>query len=122
MNEIIRDLKGVEGREEVTLAAVAPICDIVFTPDGRAAICATNKPGAVGDIVPVCTDAIVSLDSASATTFTVGAAVGWNSTTKLAVAGATAGSRAVGFAYRAKTSGQLNVLVRLNGPAPQVQS
>lgn len=122
MNEIVRDLKGHEGREEVTLTASANQADLVFTPDGRAAICC--KPGAAanGETVPVSTDCLVRLDSASATTFAVGVEVGWNSTTKLAVAAATAGSRACGRAYAAKTSGQTSVLVRLNGPAPQVQS
>lgn len=122
MNEIVRDLKGHEGREEITATAAGVQADLYFTPDGRAAI--SCKPGPVlnGELIPVTTDALVLLDSASATTFAVGVEVGWNSTTKLAVAAATAGSRACGRVVRAKTAGQTTVLVRLNGPAPQVQS
>lgn len=122
MNEIVRDLGGADEREELVLAANAPQADLVFTPDGRAAIVMLPRAALNGETVPVTTNALVRLDSASATTFAVGAAVGFNTTTKLAVAGATAGSRACGHAYAAKTSGQLSVLVRLNGPAPQVQS
>lgn len=122
MNEIVRDLKGIEGREELVAPALGPQADLVFTPDGRAAISCKPGPFAANESIPVSTDCLVLLDSASATTFAVGAEVGWNSTTKLAVAAATVGSRACGRAYRAKTSGQLSVLVRLNGPAPQVQS
>ena len=120
MNEIVRDFGGPSAREEVTLGATAKTGDIVFTTSGLAGVIVEPGDHASGDRVAVCTDCLVELDSASATTFSAEVAVSWHTTNKLAVANATAGSRAVGFAARAKTNGQVTVLVRLNQRIPQV--
>jgi predicted RecA/RadA family phage recombinase len=69
-------------------------------------------PYASGDKAPVIVDAIVSVPSASATTISVGARVGWDEPSKLAVS--TAGTYALGGAYVAKTNGQTRVICRLN--------
>jgi hypothetical protein len=61
--------------------------------------------------VAISTDALVLVDSASATTFAAGAAVQWNSSTKLAV---TAGGTQMGKAEKAKVANETSVLVRLN--------
>lgn len=98
--------------EEVTLGAAAIPGDVVQTSDGLAAIVQGVGPYASGDKAPVITNAIVRVPSASATTISVSARVGWDATNKLAVS--TTGDYALGGAYVAKTNGQTSVLCRLN--------
>lgn len=118
MNETLRELGTNEGRQEFTLTAAAVPGEIVFLGDGSAAACMHSNDAAIGATVPVATDIVLSLDSASGTTFARGGAVWWNSTTKLAVPEGTSGARPVGYAAAAKTSGQLSVLTTLNGQRP----
>lgn len=113
-NETFRELGGNDGREEFTLTATALPGDIVYTGDGLAAVTKHSHNGIATDSVPVATDELVLLDSASATTFTARAAVWWNPSTKLAVAEGTTGARPAGLCVFAKTNGQVTVLVRLN--------
>jgi hypothetical protein len=115
MNETIRDLGGPSAREEVTLTASAKTGDIVFTGDGRAAIIYDCGDLVSGDTPATSTNALVKLDSASATLFSVGQDVFWDVTNKVAVVAQTAASRLVGRCVVAKTNGQTSVLTRLNG-------
>ena len=122
MNETIRELGTNEGREEFTLTAAALPGDVVFLGDGTAAICMHSHNAVAGETVPVATDIVLSMDSASGTLFARGAGVAWNPTTKLAVPEGTAGSRPIGLAAAAKTNGQTAVTVRLNGQRPTGES
>lgn len=113
MNALVRNLAGIEGNEEVTLSAAAVPGDIVYTGDSQAAVILSTKDLASGDKVAVSTDAIVDVDSASATTFAVGAKVYFDTATKLAVASGST-KPYLGLAVVAKTNGQTKVRVRLN--------
>jgi predicted RecA/RadA family phage recombinase len=113
MNQLVRDLGGDVGHEDFTLAATLVPGDIVFTGDGKAGVINSSKGGVSGDIVSIITNAIVKVDSASGTTFAVGAKVYFDTATKLAVA-AGATKPFLGTAIVAKISGQLQVMVRLN--------
>jgi hypothetical protein len=113
-NELVRDLGGFSGREEFTATVAGKTGDIVFTGSGKAAIVCDTADYAIGERVAVSTDALVLVDSASATTFAAGATVNWDATNKLAVASGTAGTTAMGKAEKAKVANELSVLVRLN--------
>ena len=110
-NEVIRDLGGLDGREEFTAAAAGRNGDIVFTGSGKAGIVCEPSTYVVGQRVAISTDALVLVDSAAATTFAAGATVQWNAGTKLAV---TAGGTNMGKAEKAKVANETSVLVRLN--------
>lgn len=110
-NEIVRDLGGLDGREEFTAAAAGRNGDIVFTGSGKAGIVCEPSTYVIGQRVAISTDALVLVDSAAATTFAAGATVQWNAGTKLAV---TAGGTNMGKAERAKVANETSVLVRLN--------
>jgi predicted RecA/RadA family phage recombinase len=112
MSLLIKDLGGVDAREEyVCLAETLPGA-IVQTTDGLLGYVMGSRAYATGEKAPITTDALVSLDSASATTFSAGGSVYWNMSTKLAVA--SGAHPHAGGAIKAKTSGQLLVDVRLN--------
>ena len=113
-NELVRDLGGFSGREEHTAAAAGLTGDIVFTGSGKSAYVCYTSDYAAGERVAITTDALVRVDSASATTFAAGADVNYNTTTKLAVASGTAGTSKIGKAEIAKVANELSVLVRLN--------
>lgn len=110
-NEVIRDLGGLDGREEFTAAAAGRNGDIVFTGSGKAGIVCEPSTYVIGQRVAISTDALVLVDSAAATTFAAGATVQWNAGTKLAV---TAGGTNMGKAEKAKVANETSVLVRLN--------
>lgn len=110
-NEVIRDLGGLDGREEFTAAAAGRNGDIVFTGSGKAGIVCEPSTYVIGQRVAISTDALVLVDSAAATTFAAGATVQWNAGTKLAV---TAGGTNMGKAEKAKVANETAVLVRLN--------
>lgn len=110
-NEVVRDLGGLDGREEFTAAAAGRNGDIVFTGSGKAGIVCEPATYVIGQRVAISTDALVLVDSAAATTFAAGATVQWNAGTKLAV---TAGGTNMGKAERAKVANETSVLVRLN--------
>ena len=113
MHDLVRDLSGIDGREEFVCTAVTKPGDLVQTPDGLIAYVMGTRDYAVGETVSITTDAIVDVDSASATTFAVGATAYYDLATKLAVAsGAT--KPGLGAVCVAKTSGQTKVRVRLN--------
>ncbi len=115
-NTLVRNLAGMEGNEEVTLAAAAVPGDIVFTGDGKAAVVLGTRDYASGETVAVSTNAIVDVDCGSATTFAIKATVYWNTSTKLAVA-AGATQPHLGAAVRAKLNGETKARVRLNAVA-----
>jgi predicted RecA/RadA family phage recombinase len=101
-------------REEHTAGAALEPGDVVQTADGLAGIVAGNSNVASGAKCTVITDAIVSLPSASGTTFSAGAAVQWDNGGELVVAAGGAGDFVLGSAFEAKTSGQTIAKVRLN--------
>lgn len=112
-HDLVRDLQGMGNHEEFVCTAITRPGDLVQTTDGLIGYVMGVRDYAIGETVPVVTDAIVDVDSASATTFAVGATVYYNLTTKLAVAsGAT--QPGLGAAVIAKTNGQTKVRVRLN--------
>jgi predicted RecA/RadA family phage recombinase len=115
MNNLIRDLGGFPGREEFTAIAAGRTGDIVFTGSGKAGLVCDTADYAIGESVAITTDALVEIDSASATTFAVGATVNYDAANKLAVASGTAGTSAIGKAQRAKIANEVVVLIRLNG-------
>jgi predicted RecA/RadA family phage recombinase len=115
MNEVVRDLGGYASREEYTCTGATKTGDIFLTGSGKACIVCDTADSVSGDKVAVATDALVLVDSASATTFAAAAAVSYDPTTKLAVASGTGGSIAIGKAEKAKVANELSVLVRLNG-------
>ena len=83
---------------------------IVQAPSTRPGVVQSIVPTVEGDTVNVRTDGQYEVPSASGTTFALGATVGWNDTTGLAVTGG-AGDFDIGIAGLAKVSGQLVVLV-----------
>lgn len=112
MASLVKDLGGVDGREEFVCAAVQKPGDIVRLPDGSFGYVMGSKDYAIGEKAPVTTDAIVDVQSASATTVSVGAAVFYNTSTNLAVA--SGNHPGIGGAMKAKVDGELFVRVRLN--------
>jgi predicted RecA/RadA family phage recombinase len=114
MNNLVRDLGGMAGRQEFTATVAGKTGDIVFTGSGQAGYVCDTADHAIGDSVAITTDALVEVDAAGATTFAVGATVNYNTTTKLAVASGTAGTSAIGKAERAKVADEITVLVRFN--------
>jgi predicted RecA/RadA family phage recombinase len=86
---------------------------VVQCPSGRAGVIDQLKPAVEGDHCKAVTEGRYAFPAASGTTFSVGAEVGWNDTTRKAVAAAD-GDWKLGIAARAKTSGQLEVEVFLN--------
>lgn len=101
-------------REEVASAALNP-GDIVVSSDGVPGVVAGNGPIANGERYTLLLGCRGYVPSASATTFTAGATVDFNDTTKLAVASG-AGDFAIGAAVKAKTSGQTQVEVQMYYP------
>jgi predicted RecA/RadA family phage recombinase len=112
MAQLLRDFGGVDAREEHVCTAAQKPGDIVQTPDGYFGVVMGSKDYVIGERAPITTDALVAVDSASATTITVGAAVFFNTTTRLAVASGV--HPGIGGAARAKLNGELFVNVRLN--------
>jgi len=101
-------------REKFIAGAAFEPGDVCQSPDGLAAVVVGVANVASGDEVTVTTDAIVSLPSASGTTYSVGDAVQWDTSGELIVAAGGAGDFVLGSAWRAKTSGQTVGIVRLN--------
>lgn len=87
--------------------------DIVLAPSGNPGVVQGQRPLEEDEVATLCTTGKYEVASASGTTFSAGDIVGWNNTTKLAVAGG-AGTYDIGVASRAKTSGQLTVQVLLH--------
>jgi hypothetical protein len=111
-HELIKDYGGIDGREEHVCTAETKPGDLVVTSTGRFGLVLGHKTFETGEVCPVTTDALIDVDSASATTVSAAAAVFYNTTTKLAV---TSGAHpGLGLAARAKTSGQLKMRVRIN--------
>lgn len=111
MHSLIRNLAGVEGNETYVCVGATKANDLVALPDGSVGFVLGNRDYVAGEEVAVTTDALVSVDSASATTFAVGATVRFDTGTKLAV---SAGGIGLGDAIEAKVNGQTKVKVRLN--------
>lgn len=112
MHYLVRNLAGDQGNESF----IAPVGgvranDLVVLPSGMVGFVLGNRDYLQGEEVAVTTDAIVEADSASGTTIAAGATARYDTATRLAV---STGGVGLGEAERAKTSGQLKMLVRLN--------
>lgn len=92
--------------------------DIVVAPSGRPGVVQGQRPLESGEPSTIRTTGKYDVASASATTFTAGASVGWDNTNKLAVA---EGDFVIGTAARAKTNGQLSVQVIFNDPIARIE-
>lgn len=92
--------------------------EILQLPDGRAAVNIGQKAVAIGDAYGLQTSGIFNIASASATTFSAGAEVYWDSSASVAVGASNdldgSADFYLGYAVAAKTSGQLTVQVDLN--------
>jgi predicted RecA/RadA family phage recombinase len=107
-----RLMYGGGGEIHLTAAAVLQPGDIVLGA-GHAAVVSGCAAIAIGDRFAAYTKGVFEVDSASATTFTVGAEVEWDDTTNLAVA-AAGGTFDLGRAAKAKIATELKVWVNLN--------
>lgn len=87
--------------------------DIVQCASGRAGVVEGLRPVAEGEYATANCRVRSDVTSASGTTFSAGAVVGWDDTNKVAVASAD-GDFDLGKAARAKTSGQTVVSVIFN--------
>lgn len=106
-------IRRTDGRYSFNAAAAAAPGEVILRPDGTPSILDGLEAVAIGQLIepqPLVPNIIAELDSLSATTFTVGATVYWDNTNKVAN-GTASGNTRVGIAARAKTSGQLSVLV-----------
>jgi predicted RecA/RadA family phage recombinase len=83
---------------------------IVQAPSTRPGVVQSIVPTVEDDTVNVKTDGIYEVPSATGTLFALGATVGWDDTTNLAVAAGT-GDFDIGIAGLQKVSGQLIVQV-----------
>lgn len=105
-----------DGRFPYPAAAAYVPGDIMVRPDGSLAVLDGLEGVASGQLfspTPL-KDKIVEVDSASGSTFSVGASVYWDASAKLATA-TSSGNTLMGKAIRAKTSGQLVVIVNVTG-------
>ena len=107
-------LVGVYDEEQVTV----PVGgynpgDIVQAPSGRAGVVQGQRPLEEGEVATLKTEGKFLVDSASATTFALGAEVEWDDTGKLAVA-AAGGDFDIGRASKAKVNGDTKVEILLN--------
>ena len=84
----------------------------IFELGPRAVVYNSLKPASSGDLVNVVSRGNFNVDSASATTFSVGDIVEYDSSDGLAVD--TGGDFEIGFAIKGKVAGELSVLVALN--------
>lgn len=82
--------------------------------DGRVGVVAGLEAVAIGDPVTFYVEGKYDLNCASATTFSAGDKVFWDNTNNVAKTTATGGYELIGTAVKAKTSGQLSVLVEIN--------
>ena len=83
--------------------------------DGHVGVLAGLEAVAIGDAFTAQVEGKYDVKAASATTFSAGDKVYWDATNKLAKTTATGGYSYVGIAVKAKVSGELSVLVELNG-------
>lgn len=116
-------LISADGRYGFAAAGVAQPGDLIIRPDGTPAILEGLESVRAGDLItpqPLFPTVIVDFPSASGTTFAVGADVYWDSAAKLATATASGNSR-VGKAVRAKSAGQLSVLVNCSASGSTIE-
>lgn len=109
----MHEIKRTDGRYAFNAAAALAPGELVLRPDGTPAILDGLESVAVGQLIepePLVPTNIVDFDSASATVFAAGAVVYHDAAAKQAVTLATGNTR-VGIAARAKSAGQLKVLV-----------
>lgn len=111
MHALVRNLGGVEGNETFICTGDTRANDLVVLPSGIVGFVLGNRDYVAGEEVAVTTDAIIDVDSASATTISAGATARFDTSTKLAI---TSGGVGLGEAELAKTSGQTKMRVRLN--------
>ncbi len=106
-------VRNVDGRYSFAAGAAFNPGDVIVRPCGTLAILDGLEPVASGALCspnPV-RGKTCEFDSLSASTFAVGASVYWDAAAKVATA-TSAGNTLIGTAARAKTSGQLSVLVQ----------
>ena len=105
-----------DGRFAYNAGAAFNPGDVVIRPDGSLAVhdgLEAVASGARFSPNPL-RGKIVEFDSGSSTTFSAGADVYWDNSAKLAVT-TSSGNTLIGKAIRAKTSGQLVVIVNVTG-------
>lgn len=105
---------GLPDEEQVTVPAggYSP-GEIVQAPSGRAGFVLGQRALEEGEPAILKTSGKVSVDSASATTFTAGDEIEWDDTGKVAVA-AAGGDFDIGRASKDKANGEVKVEVLLN--------
>lgn len=99
--------------EEAVAAAAYEPGQVVQLADGRAAVVQGVRAVESGETYSAITRGDIEFASASATTFSAGADVGWDDDANEAVAAASGDFR-IGVVKMAKTSGQTIVRVALN--------
>ena len=107
------EIQYLDGRYGYVTATAYTPGQIVIRPDLTLAWFDGLEACAIGAFIqpqPLFPTVIILVESASATTFAAGAVVYWDNTAKKATA-TSAGNTRMGIAARAKTAGQLNVLV-----------
>jgi predicted RecA/RadA family phage recombinase len=107
-----REYGGQDGRIEHVMAASGRSGDVVQLTTGELGVIMSVGDFVTGDTVMVATDIEADFACATGTTFSAGANVFYNLTTRLVVASGV--HPGMGEAVRAKTSGQLIARVRLN--------
>lgn len=119
MSEAIYRMNG--GQQDYTPSSAAAAGEIIQLSDGRAAVVKTTL--AASEKGAVYTSGIFDVDSASATTFLIGADVYWDTSASLAIgyAAAQPDDILIGTAVKAKVATELVVRVDLNA-VPLVNS
>jgi hypothetical protein len=112
MNKVVRE----DGRYAYNAPAAYVPGQMFLRPDGSPAILDGLEAVVSGQLIepqPLRPTLIMEVDSLSATTFAVGASVYLDVANQVAN-GTSSGNTLIGVAARAKTSGQLSVLVNCN--------
>ncbi len=107
------EVKYADGRLPFVAGAAFSPGDVIVRPDGTLAVHDGLVACDSGDLIspePVQPFKIIEVDCGSSTTFSVGATVYWDNSGKVATS-TSSGNTKIGIAARAKTSGQLKVLV-----------
>lgn len=112
MLAIFREYGGIDGRVEHTLGAAARSGDVVQLSTGELGVIMSVGDFVSGDVVMCATDIEADFACASGTTFSAGANVFYNLSTRLVVASGV--HPGMGEAVLAKTNGQTRARVRLN--------
>lgn len=107
------EVKYADGRLPFVAGAAYVPGEVIARPDGTLAVHDGLVACDSGDLIspePVLPTKIIEVDCGSSTTFSAGATVYWDDTNNVATA-TSSGNTKIGIAARAKTSGQLKVLV-----------